>query len=110
MSFHLSLSSFSPQSKKKGLNVDEKRKRVLDFFYEKQDFFNMKDLEKMVSKEKGVGKRLHLPFVIFEREDEKLKIFSFFFLFLFFFLSFSQTQSFTDRQGYCAESRGRWDG
>jgi Fe2+ or Zn2+ uptake regulation protein len=38
----------------KGLSVDEKRKRMIDFFYEKQDFFQLKDLEKLCSVEKGI--------------------------------------------------------
>ena len=39
---------------KKGLSVEEKRKRMLDFFFEKQDFFQLKDLEKLVPLEKGI--------------------------------------------------------
>ncbi|KJE96959.1 hypothetical protein CAOG_07199 [Capsaspora owczarzaki ATCC 30864] len=40
--------------KKKGLSVEEKRKRLLQMFYEKQDFFNLKEVEKYGSKEKGI--------------------------------------------------------
>jgi DNA repair exonuclease SbcCD ATPase subunit len=39
---------------KRGLSNEEKRKRMLDFFFEKQDFFQLKDIEKMVPVEKGI--------------------------------------------------------
>ena len=39
---------------KRGLTQDEKRKRMLDFFFEKQDFFQLKDIEKLCSAEKGI--------------------------------------------------------
>jgi hypothetical protein len=39
---------------KKGLSNDEKRKRMLEFFFEKQDFFQLKDIEKLCSQEKGI--------------------------------------------------------
>ncbi len=39
---------------KRGLSADEKKKRMLDFFFEKQDFFQLKDLEKLCSVEKGI--------------------------------------------------------
>nr|AGH55910.1 Mnd1 [Brachionus manjavacas] len=38
---------------KRGLSNDEK-KRMLDFFHEKQDFFQLKDVEKLCSQEKGI--------------------------------------------------------
>lgn len=41
-------------SKKKGLNVEEKRTRMTEFFYEKKDFFQLKELEKLCQKEKGI--------------------------------------------------------
>jgi meiotic nuclear division protein 1 homolog len=41
-------------SKKKGLSVDEKRQRALDFFYSKKEVFNLKELEKWLPKEKGI--------------------------------------------------------
>ncbi|KAK3576140.1 hypothetical protein CHS0354_043107 [Potamilus streckersoni] len=41
-------------SKKKGLSADEKRKRMMEFFYEKKDFFQLKELERMCQKEKGI--------------------------------------------------------
>lgn len=41
-------------SKKKGLSVEEKRTRMMDFFYEKKDFFQLKELEKLCQKEKGI--------------------------------------------------------
>nr|AGH55781.1 Mnd1 [Brachionus calyciflorus] len=39
---------------KRGLSADEKRKRMMDFFHEKQDFFQLKDIEKLCSQEKGI--------------------------------------------------------
>jgi hypothetical protein len=61
-------------ARKKGVSLDEKRKRLLDYFYEKaranrprasaaerasagaqKGVFNLKDLEKGASKEKGIG-------------------------------------------------------
>ena len=39
---------------KRGLSQEEKRKRMLDFFFETQDFFQLKDLEKQCSQEKGI--------------------------------------------------------
>lgn len=44
----------STAKKGKGLSFEEKRKRMEEFFHEKQDFFQLKDLEKMVPKEKGI--------------------------------------------------------
>eukprot|EP00096_Caligus_rogercresseyi_P016728 TRINITY_DN957_c1_g1_i1.p1 TRINITY_DN957_c1_g1~~TRINITY_DN957_c1_g1_i1.p1 ORF type:complete len:216 (+),score=52.08 TRINITY_DN957_c1_g1_i1:32-649(+) len=41
-------------SKKKGLSFEEKRSRMLDIFYEKKDFFLLKELEKIAPKEKGI--------------------------------------------------------
>lgn len=41
-------------SKKKGLSVAEKRSRMMDFFFEKKDFFQLKELEKLCQKEKGI--------------------------------------------------------
>jgi DNA-binding transcriptional MerR regulator len=39
---------------KRGLSTDEKKKRMLEFFHEKQDFFQLKDVEKICSTEKGI--------------------------------------------------------
>jgi hypothetical protein len=39
---------------KRGLSIDEKKKRMLEFFHEKQDFFQLKDVEKICSAEKGI--------------------------------------------------------
>lgn len=39
---------------KRGLSTEEKRKRMLEFFFEKQDFFQLKDIEKLCSQEKGI--------------------------------------------------------
>lgn len=41
-------------SKKRGLSVEEKRSRMLEIFYEKKDVFQLKDLEKICPKEKGI--------------------------------------------------------
>lgn len=41
-------------SKKKGLSLEEKRSRMTDFFFEKKEFFQLKDLEKLCPKEKGI--------------------------------------------------------
>ncbi|XP_076434772.1 meiotic nuclear division protein 1 homolog isoform X4 [Babylonia areolata] len=41
-------------SKKKGLSFEEKRTRMIDLLYEKKDFFQLKDLERMAPKEKGI--------------------------------------------------------
>ncbi|XP_025012226.2 meiotic nuclear division protein 1 homolog isoform X1 [Ricinus communis] len=41
------------QSKKRGLSLDEKREKILQIFYDSQDFFLLKELEKLGPK-KGV--------------------------------------------------------
>ena len=41
-------------SKRKGVSADEKRTRMLDLLYERQDFFQLKELERLGPKEKGV--------------------------------------------------------
>ncbi|XP_046752490.1 meiotic nuclear division protein 1 homolog [Diprion similis] len=41
-------------SKRKGVSADEKRVRMLQLFYEKREFFQLKDLEKIAPKEKGI--------------------------------------------------------
>uniref|UniRef100_A0A023F909 Meiotic nuclear division protein 1 homolog n=1 Tax=Triatoma infestans TaxID=30076 RepID=A0A023F909_TRIIF len=41
-------------SKRKGLSAEEKRNRMLQLFYEKKEFFQMKELEKIAPKEKGI--------------------------------------------------------
>ncbi|ESN97790.1 hypothetical protein HELRODRAFT_85168, partial [Helobdella robusta] len=45
-------------SKKKGLSAEEKRTKMMEFFYEKanyfKDFFQLKELEKLCQKEKGI--------------------------------------------------------
>ncbi|KAK9505342.1 hypothetical protein O3M35_009423 [Rhynocoris fuscipes] len=41
-------------SKRKGVSADEKRNRMLQLFYEKKEFFQMKELEKIAPKEKGI--------------------------------------------------------
>ena len=40
-------------SKKRGLSLEEKRMRMLEIFYEKKDFFLLKEMEKIAPKEKG---------------------------------------------------------
>lgn len=41
---------------RKGLSFDEKRERLLELFGETADFFTLKELEKIASKRKGIGK------------------------------------------------------
>ncbi|XP_039304196.1 meiotic nuclear division protein 1 homolog [Solenopsis invicta] len=41
-------------SKKKGVSLDEKRVRMLQIFYEKKEFFTLKELEKIAPKEKNI--------------------------------------------------------
>ncbi|XP_075786191.1 meiotic nuclear division protein 1 homolog isoform X1 [Pelodiscus sinensis] len=41
-------------SKKKGLSVEEKRTRMMEIFFETKDVFQLKDLEKIAPKEKGI--------------------------------------------------------
>jgi hypothetical protein len=40
-------------SKKRGLSLEEKRTRMLEIFYEKKDFFLLKEMEKIAPREKG---------------------------------------------------------
>lgn len=41
-------------SKRKGVSFEEKRIRLLQLFYEKKEFFTLKELEKIAAKEKGI--------------------------------------------------------
>jgi len=41
-------------SKKRGLSHEEKRTRMLEYFFEKKDFYQLKELEKSLPKEKGI--------------------------------------------------------
>ncbi|XP_013418135.1 meiotic nuclear division protein 1 homolog isoform X2 [Lingula anatina] len=41
-------------SKKRGLSLEEKRTRMMEFFFEKKDCFQLKELEKQCQKEKGI--------------------------------------------------------
>ncbi|KAK6628122.1 hypothetical protein RUM44_010604 [Polyplax serrata] len=41
-------------SKRKGVSAEEKRNRILQLFHERKDFFQLKELEKIAPKEKGV--------------------------------------------------------
>ncbi|XP_067010682.1 meiotic nuclear division protein 1 homolog [Anabrus simplex] len=41
-------------SKRKGVSAEEKRTRMLQIFYEKKEFFQLKELEKIAPKEKGI--------------------------------------------------------
>ncbi|RMC13883.1 hypothetical protein DUI87_08966 [Hirundo rustica rustica] len=43
------------QSKKKGLSFEEKRARMMEIFFETKDVFQLKDLEKIAPKEKGIA-------------------------------------------------------
>ncbi len=46
--------SVPSMSKKRGVSAEEKRARMLDLFYQKKDFFLLKELERMAPKEKGI--------------------------------------------------------
>lgn len=39
---------------KKGLNFEEKKHKMLQLFHEKNEFFQLKELEKIAPKEKGI--------------------------------------------------------
>lgn len=41
-------------SKKRGVSLDEKRLRMLQLFYEKKEFFTLKEVEKIAPKEKNI--------------------------------------------------------
>ncbi|XP_033985171.1 meiotic nuclear division protein 1 homolog [Trematomus bernacchii] len=41
-------------SKKKGLSLDEKRSRMMEIFFETKDVFQLKDIEKIAPKQKGI--------------------------------------------------------
>ncbi|KAF4527335.1 hypothetical protein B566_EDAN001112 [Ephemera danica] len=41
-------------SKRKGVSADEKRTRMLEIFHESEDFYQLKELEKLGPKEKGI--------------------------------------------------------
>ncbi|VDK79664.1 unnamed protein product [Cylicostephanus goldi] len=41
-------------SRKKGLSLEEKRAKMLELFYETQEFYQMKELEKIAPKKKGI--------------------------------------------------------
>lgn len=41
-------------SKRRGVSLDEKRTRMLQIFYEKREFFTLKEIEKIAPKEKGI--------------------------------------------------------
>uniref|UniRef100_G3PX58 Meiotic nuclear division protein 1 homolog n=1 Tax=Gasterosteus aculeatus aculeatus TaxID=481459 RepID=G3PX58_GASAC len=42
------------QSKKKGLSLEEKRTRMMEIFFETKDVFQLKDIEKIAPKTKGI--------------------------------------------------------
>nr|XP_010966821.2 meiotic nuclear division protein 1 homolog [Camelus bactrianus] len=44
----------SGSSKKKGLSAEEKRARMMEIFFETKDVFQLKDMEKIAPKEKGI--------------------------------------------------------
>lgn len=54
---------FSRQSKKRGLSLEEKRKRMLDLFIEKNEFLHLKEVEKLAPKLKGISKNTTIIFV-----------------------------------------------
>ena len=39
---------------KKGLSLEEKRRKTMEYFYETKDVFLLKDLEKILPKSKGI--------------------------------------------------------
>ncbi|KAG7276809.1 hypothetical protein CRUP_008759 [Coryphaenoides rupestris] len=41
-------------SKKKGLSLEEKRSRMMEIFFETKDVFQLKDIEKIAPKTKGI--------------------------------------------------------
>ncbi|KAL2103260.1 hypothetical protein ACEWY4_000128 [Coilia grayii] len=41
-------------SKKKGLSLEEKRSRMMEIFFETKDVFQLKDIEKIAPKQKGI--------------------------------------------------------
>lgn len=41
-------------SKRRGVSLDEKRMRMLQIFYEKKEFFTLKEMEKIAPKEKNI--------------------------------------------------------
>ncbi|KAL5962158.1 hypothetical protein TSMEX_010114 [Taenia solium] len=41
-------------SKRRGLSADEKRERMIELFYEKNEFFTLKELERLCHREKGI--------------------------------------------------------
>ncbi|KAM6313322.1 meiotic nuclear division protein 1 homolog [Aegotheles albertisi] len=47
-------SGLSAKSKKKGLSFEEKRVRMMEIFFETKDVFQLKDIEKIAPKEKGI--------------------------------------------------------
>ena len=49
----LPLSRMAPGNKK-GLSLEEKRKKMMEIFYETKDVFLLKDLEKIAPKSKGI--------------------------------------------------------
>ncbi|XP_053109142.1 meiotic nuclear division protein 1 homolog isoform X1 [Hemicordylus capensis] len=42
------------KSKKRGLSVEEKRTRMMEIFFDTKDVFQLKDIEKIAPKEKGI--------------------------------------------------------
>ncbi|XP_041641419.1 meiotic nuclear division protein 1 homolog isoform X2 [Cheilinus undulatus] len=42
-------------SKKKGLSLEEKRTRMMEIFFESKDVFQLKDIEKIAPKQKGIA-------------------------------------------------------
>ena len=63
-------------SKKRGLSLEEKRSRLLDIFYQKKDFFLLKELEKIAPKEKGKLKINPLQLSQIDNDDQHLGIVS----------------------------------
>lgn len=46
----------------KGVSAAEKRTRILDWFHETKTYFQLKEVEKRVAKEKGITRKHSTPF------------------------------------------------
>ena len=60
-------------SRRKGLSLEEKRSKMLEIFHEKKDFFQLKELEKIGPKEKGVISQVNFHYFFKRRfyKDEQ---------------------------------------
>lgn len=58
-------------SKKKPLSLQEKRERILEIFHDSKEFYQLKDIEKIASTQKGVVEK-SVKDVLFSLADEGL--------------------------------------